>query len=87
MATWTSVTFAAPNNLLRKYKCKDADNAVRAGLQGVDEMTGTAVEVFHLQLLLIGLPFRVTLHDQPLRRLQSPCDAHLPPLLGELWDG
>ena len=62
MAQWTTVTqnMNAPNSLLRQYNCSEPDGSTRADLQGIDALTGTAVQNFHQQLLQIGLPFRVS---------------------------
>ena len=59
MAQWTNVTFTQPAPLLRQFRVSEPDEASHADLQGVNALTGTAVQAFHQQLLQIGLPFRV----------------------------
>ena len=59
MAQWTNITTITPARLLRQFRLSEPDGASHADLQGVNALTGTAVQTFHNELLQIGLPFRI----------------------------
>ena len=61
MAQWSIVGRLDVTNMLKRFRCSEPDDTIRADFQGVDALTGTQVQVFHQRLLQIGLPFRVNL--------------------------
>ena len=66
MAQWDVVTPLNVTLLLRQYSCSQGDGSAFDGFQGIDAMSGTAVQAFHQQLLGTGLPFRVNVKGTAL---------------------
>ena len=61
MASWSIVTAIGPNALLQQFRVSEPEEAYHADLQGVNALTGTAVQTFHQGLLGFGLPFRISI--------------------------
>ena len=65
MAQWT-VAADEVTHMIRRFKCSQPDGSAIDGFNGVDAMTGTAIQTFHQQLLGVGLPFRVNVNGAAL---------------------